>query len=105
MRTGSILAIEEINATKPAVSMILNSLLDDLRQVKHPLSSESVRPEAGFMLCGTLNNGYAGTRKMNKALINRFPIAFQMNDMSKSAFTEIMKQKLSDITDEELKIS
>lgn len=105
MRTGSILAIEEINATKPAVSMILNSLLDDLRQVKHPISSEPIRPEAGFMLCGTLNNGYAGTRKMNKALINRFPVAFQMNDMTKSAFNEIMRGKLSDVTDEELKIA
>lgn len=106
MRVGAIIVIEEINGAKPSVLMMMNSLLDDLEMVQHPAyKGVSITPEPGFLLGGTLNLGYAGTRKLNKAFINRFPIAFQMTDITKTGFINIITSKLPDVTEEELKIS
>lgn len=105
MRTGSIFVIEEINGAKPSVMLLMNSLLDDVEQVQHPANKdEMIKPAAGFLFGGTLNNGYAGTRKMNKAFVNRFSIAFQMNDMTEHALKDIIKSKINDVTENELNV-
>lgn len=105
MRTGSIFVIEEINGAKPSVMLLMNSLLDDVEQVQHPANKdEMIKPAAGFLFGGTLNNGYAGTRKMNKAFVNRFNIAFQMNDMTEHSLKEIIKSKINDVTENELNV-
>lgn len=105
MRTGSIFVIEEINGAKPSVMLLMNSLLDDIESINHPAKKgEVIKPADGFLFGGTLNNGYAGTRKMNKAFVNRFQVAFQMEEMSKTAMKEILEKKIPDVTEEELKV-
>lgn len=105
MRTGSIFVIEEINGAKPSVMLLMNSLLDDVEQVQHPANKdEIIKPAPGFLFGGTLNNGYAGTRKMNKAFVNRFNIAFQMNEVTEFALKDIIKSKIADVTENELNV-
>lgn len=105
MRTGSILVIEEINGSKPSVMLKLNSLLDDLGQIVHPVTKEVIKAEDGFLFGGTLNLGYAGTRKMNKAFINRFKVAFRITQLSETQLKEIIKSKISDVTEDELNVA
>ena len=99
-----MISIEEINGSKPSVMLILNSLLDDLSQVAHPITGQAIKAEAGFVMCGTFNKGYAGTRRMNKALINRFDLAITVNQMSEAQHSKVLKERMQ-ATENEINIA
>lgn len=105
MKAGAIMVIEEINGSKPSVMLKLNSLLDDLGQVEHPVTGEIIKADPGFVFAGTLNMGYAGTRRMNKAFINRFELALKFDQITKDTMNEIIKSKIVDVSKNELDVA
>lgn len=53
MRVGGIFVMEEMNFIKPQELAIINSLMDDLRQIHVPEIDETVRAHDEFVLIGT----------------------------------------------------
>lgn len=77
MRNGHWLVVDEINMALPEVLAVLQSLLDDDRQVTLPgKEGEVVKCHPDFRFFATMNptDEYAGTKELNKALKSRFPI-------------------------------
>jgi cobaltochelatase CobS len=79
MQAGDWILLDEINATLPEIAFCLHSLLDDDRMVvltEH--DGRIVRPHPGFRLFASMNPSeegrYGGTRMLNEALLDRFPV-------------------------------
>lgn len=77
MREGEFLVLDELNAALPEVLFILHQVMDD----DHCLTldekdGEIVHAHPDFRIFGTINphEDYAGTKEMNRALVDRFPI-------------------------------
>jgi len=82
MKNGYFLVLEEINSCLPEVLFVLNQLLDDDRiLVLEDKDGEVVTPHKDFRLFATMNptDDYAGTKELNKALVDRFPIMINVN--------------------------
>lgn len=73
MNRGAILVLDEINATTPDCLFILHGLLDEDRRITLP-NGEIIMPHPDFRVFATCNPDYEGTRSMNKAFLDRFPI-------------------------------
>lgn len=73
MKRGAILVLDEINATTPDCMFILHGLLDDDKRITLP-NGEIITPHADFRVFATCNPDYEGTKTLNKALLDRFPI-------------------------------
>jgi len=73
MKRGAILDIDEINATMPDCLFILHGLLDDDRRITLP-NGEVIYPHPDFRVFATCNPDYEGTRTMNRAFMDRFPV-------------------------------
>lgn len=73
MARGAILVLDEINATTPDCLFILHGLLDEDRRITLP-NGEIIHPHKDFRVFATCNPDYEGTRSMNKAFLDRFPI-------------------------------
>jgi MoxR-like ATPase len=73
MNRGAILVLDEINATTPDCLFILHGLLDEDRRITLP-NGETIHPHKDFRVFATCNPDYEGTRSMNKAFLDRFPI-------------------------------
>lgn len=80
MRRGAILVLDEINATTPDCLFILHGLLDEDRRITLP-NGETISPHPDFRVFATCNPDYEGTRSMNKAFLDRFPIILQINHL------------------------
>ena len=78
MQRGAILVIDEINATTPDCLFILHGLLDEDRQVTLP-NGEVIKPHQDFRVFATCNPEYEGTKSMNRAFKDRFPIILEVN--------------------------
>lgn len=105
MLTGAIFVIEEINGAKPSVLLKLNSVMDDLGQVYIKEVGKVFTAVKGFMLGGTFNPGYSGTRKLNKALVNRFQVVAHIQEMNEPQLKSALKHKIPNVTDNELEVS
>lgn len=80
MNRGAILVIDEINATTPDCLFILHGLLDDDRRITLP-NGEVITPHENFRVFATCNPDYEGTKSMNRAFLDRFPIILTVNQL------------------------
>ncbi|MEE9257059.1 MAG: MoxR family ATPase [bacterium] len=83
MEAGDWLLIDEINACLPEIAFCLHSLLDDDRMiVLSEYDGRIVRPHPDFRLFASMNphenRRYGGTKPLNEALLDRFPVTLQM---------------------------
>lgn len=83
MLAGDWILLDEINATLPEIAFCLHSLLDDDRMVvlmEH--DGRIVRPHPDFRLFASMNPSeegrYGGTKTLNEALLDRFPVVIRM---------------------------
>ena len=75
MRQGYWLLLDEINAVLPEVLIIINSILDDDRElILDEKGRERVKAHADFRLFAAMNpwEDYTGTKEMNRATADRF---------------------------------
>lgn len=75
MMMGHWIILDEINMALPEVLTILNSLLDDSREITLAENNgEIVKPHNRFRIFATMNppDGYIGTKELNPALKSRF---------------------------------
>ena len=83
MQAGDWILLDEINACLPEIAFCLHSLLDDDRMVvltEH--DGRIVRPHPNFRLFASMNPSeegrYGGTKMLNEALMDRFPVVIRM---------------------------
>lgn len=84
MEAGDWLLIDEINACLPEIAFCLHSLLDDDRMiVLSEYDGRIVRPHPDFRVFASMNphenRRYGGTKPLNEALLDRFPVTIQMD--------------------------
>jgi len=84
MLAGDWILLDEINATLPEIAFCLHSLLDDDRMVVlMEYDGRIVRPHPNFRLFASMNPSeegrYGGTKTLNEALLDRFPIVVRMD--------------------------
>lgn len=84
MEAGDWLLIDEINACLPEIAFCLHSLLDDDRMiVLSEFDGRIIRPHPAFRLFASMNphenRRYGGTKPLNEALLDRFPVTIQMD--------------------------
>lgn len=92
MKEGLTYVAEEINFARPGILAILNSLLDSNRSIV-AADGTIVRAHKDFKFFGTLNNGYRGTKELNKALINRVDLIIYLDKPSLHQIKEIVKRQ------------
>lgn len=105
MKHGICITIEEINMAKPGVAIILNSVIDDLRQITIPQTGEVIKAAPGFILAGTFNRGYEGGRPMNRAFLNRAALSVKIDTMSGDKVKGILEQTVPTATKNEINIA
>ena len=83
MQSGDWILLDKINACLPEIAFCLHSLLDDDRMVvltEH--DGRIVRPHPNFRLFASMNPSevgrYGGTKMLNEALMDRFPVVIRM---------------------------
>jgi MoxR-like ATPase len=84
MVAGDWILLDEINATLPEIAFCLHSLLDDDRMVVlMEYDGRIVRPNPNFRLFASMNPSeegkYGGTKTLNEALLDRFPVVIRMD--------------------------
>ncbi len=81
MKNGEFLLVDEINAALPEILFILHSVMDDEHSlILDEKGNEIIKPHPDFRLFAAMNpsEDYAGTKEMNRALIDRFPIVLEI---------------------------
>ena len=84
MEAGDWILLDEINATLPEIAFCLHSLLDDDRMVVlMEYDGRIVLPHPNFRLFASMNPSeegkYGGTKTLNEALLDRFPVVIRMD--------------------------
>lgn len=71
LQNGEDVVLDEINAIKPEIAVVIHSLTDDARSVDVPgYGYVEVHPLS--RIWATMNEGYVGTGEMNPATVDRF---------------------------------
>jgi cobaltochelatase CobS len=83
MLAGDWILLDEINACLPEIAFSLHSLLDDDRMVVlMEYDGRIVRPHPNFRVFASMNPSeegrYGGTKTLNEALLDRFPMVVRM---------------------------
>lgn len=81
MRKGEWLLLDELNAALPEILFILHMVMDDEQMLLlDEKDGEIVRPHPNFRLFASMNpsEDYAGTKELNRALVDRFPIILEV---------------------------
>lgn len=92
MQRGAILVIDEINATTPDCLFILHGLLDEDRRITLP-NGEIIEPHKDFRVFATCNPDYEGTKTMNKAFLDRFPIIITIDTLTPVKETKLLQER------------
>ncbi len=98
MLAGDWILLDEINACLPEIAFSLHSLLDDDRMVVlMEYDGRIVRPHPHFRLFASMNPSeegrYGGTKTLNEALLDRFPVVVRMNYLPEAEEVEaVMSQ-------------
>lgn len=98
MRTGAILLLDEIDAADPNNIMCLQSILEG-RPYYFKLKNEMVFPAPGFNVFATANTKgrgsdsgkYIGTKMLNEAFLERFPVTFEQEYPTMAVELRIIK--------------
>lgn len=93
MLSGDWILLDEINATLPEIAFCLHSLLDDDRMVVlMEYDGRIVRPHPNFRLFASMNPSeegkYGGTKTLNEALLDRFPVVVRMDYLTEEQEVE-----------------
>jgi MoxR-like ATPase len=93
MLSGDWILLDEINATLPEIAFCLHSLLDDDRMVVlMEYDGRIVRPHPDFRLFASMNPSedgrYGGTKTLNEALLDRFPVVVRMDYLTEDQEVE-----------------
>ncbi len=98
MQSGDWILLDEINATLPEIAFCLHSLLDDDRMVvltEH--DGRIVRPHPHFRLFASMNPSeegrYGGTKMLNEALLDRFPVVIRMEYLPEEEEIEVVMSR------------
>ncbi len=70
---GGFCILDEINMARNEAIAVLHSLLDHRRMLDVP-GYERIRLHPATRFIATMNEGYAGTRELNEALLSRFVV-------------------------------
>jgi nitric oxide reductase NorQ protein len=80
VREGAIIYLDEFNFMHPRAAAIFHSLLDSRREVTIPeLGNETIKAHPDVFVIAAYNPDYQGTRPINQAMKNRFPVKFEFN--------------------------
>jgi len=71
LMNGGDVVLDEINAIKPEIAIILQSLLDDAKCIEVP-GYGTVKVHPASRIWATMNEAYVGTGEMNAATADRF---------------------------------
>jgi len=98
MEAGDWLLIDEINACLPEIAFCLHSLLDDDRMiVLSEYDGRIVRPHPNFRLLASMNphedRRYGGTKPLNEALLDRFPVTIRMEYLPFDGEVEVVTRQ------------
>ena len=79
MRYGHLLVLDEVNSASPEILFVLNSLLDDDKQIALTMNGgEIVKAHPDFRVVACINptelSGYSGTKEMNEAFLDKFVV-------------------------------
>ncbi|MCK4686565.1 MAG: AAA family ATPase [Candidatus Lokiarchaeota archaeon] len=80
-RKGEFLLLDELNAALPEILFVLHSIMDgDKALILDEKDGEVVKAHPDFRLFSAINpsEDYVGTKELNKALIDRFPIVLKI---------------------------
>jgi len=83
MRHGGIVVLDEVNACPHEITFVLHQILDHRRSVTLVQKGrEVVRAHPNFMIIGTMNPDYRGTKPLNEAFRDRFhlPLEIEYDD-------------------------
>lgn len=83
MIAGDWILLDEINACLPEIAFSLHSLLDEDRMVVlMEYDGRIIRPHPNFRVFSSMNPSeearYGGTKTLNEALLDRFPVVLRM---------------------------
>lgn len=92
---GGFGILDEINMAKNDALSVLHATLDHRRHIDVPgYSRIALHPAARFI--GTMNQGYAGTRELNEALVSRF-LVVDMPPLDTDTLTLLLKKHFPDM--------
>ena len=102
MREGSILYLDEINASEADVLLRLDEALDDRRQIALKESTgELVKASHGWFVISTINPlTHTGTKELPPQILSRFPVRIRLEYPPENVELEIIKRHVHGITDE-----
>jgi len=90
MREGALLVVDELNAAPPDTLFIFHSLLDDDHAIRLP-TGEIVKPHKDFRFFATMNRDYSGTKELNMAFFDRFPLVVEIDAPPPKQELELIK--------------
>lgn len=101
MRKGAILLLDELDAADPNNIMCLQSILEG-RPYYFKLANEMVYPAPGFNVFATANTKgrgsesgkYIGTKMLNEAFLERFPVTFEQEYPTMSVELRIVRNAM-----------
>lgn len=92
---GGFGVLDEINMAKNDALSVLHATLDHRRRIDVPgYSRIALHPAARFI--GTMNQGYAGTRELNEALVSRF-LVVDMPPLDEETLAFLLKKHFPDM--------
>ncbi len=97
---GGFGILDEINMAKNDAVSVLHATLDHRRRIDVPgYNRILLHPAARFI--GTMNQGYAGTRELNEALVSRF-LVVDMPKLDEETLTFLLRKRFPDMKEEAL---
>lgn len=97
---GGFGILDEINMAKNEAVSVLHATLDHRRRIDVPgYSRITLHPATRFI--ATMNQGYAGTRELNEALVSRF-LVIEMPALDISMLRFLLKQHFPDMKEKAL---
>ncbi len=92
---GGFGVLDEINMAKNDAVSVLHATLDHRRRIDVPgYSRIPLHPATRFI--GTMNQGYAGTRELNEALVSRF-LVVEMPPLSLEGLSFLLRKYFPDM--------
>lgn len=92
---GGFGVLDEINMAKNDAVSVLHATLDHRRRIDIPgYSRIALHPATRFI--GTMNQGYAGTRELNEALVSRF-LVIEMPELDQQTLMMLLRKHFPDL--------
>lgn len=96
IREGGAVVFEEINFARPQYLSFLYSLLDGNEMVMLD-NGEIIKRHPNFRFFATMNPGYTGTNELSPALLSRFNIVVEIDELTKDEIIKEIKRCNPDI--------